>query len=83
MRRRVSPASAAAGAQVAFRRRADLVRDEIGADHVVFGSDWPHAECGPEPADYASNELGGRSAEEIRKIMSDNLFGLMGLKQPA
>ena len=27
--------------------------DQIGADHVLFGSDWPHAEGTPQPADYA------------------------------
>ena len=26
----------------------------IGADHVLFGSDWPHAEGTPQPADYAT-----------------------------
>jgi len=49
--------------------------DAIGAEHVLFGSDWPHAEGLAEPASFV-NDLPGFSADEIRKIMRDNALGL-------
>ena len=45
--------------------------DLIGVDHVLFGSDWPHAEGLVEPADFV-RDLGGFDADEIRTIMRDN-----------
>jgi predicted TIM-barrel fold metal-dependent hydrolase len=48
----------------------------IGADRVLFGSDWPHPEGNVEPIDYISclNKL---SAEDVRKIMRDNALSLL------
>lgn len=47
----------------------------IGADHVVFGSDFPHAEGLKAPADFVK-ELDGLGQAEVRKIMHDNARGL-------
>jgi predicted TIM-barrel fold metal-dependent hydrolase len=43
----------------------------VGADRVVFGSDWPHVEGLAEPASFAK-EISGLSDADIRTIMHDN-----------
>ena len=48
----------------------------IGSDHVLMGSDWPHPEGTPTPADYASC-LDGLESAGIRRIMRDNAMGLL------
>jgi predicted TIM-barrel fold metal-dependent hydrolase len=51
------------------------VVDLMGDDRVIFGSDWPHIEALPEPADYLS-ELRKFDAPTVRKIMRDNTLAL-------
>jgi predicted TIM-barrel fold metal-dependent hydrolase len=51
------------------------LRDLIGADHVLFGSDFPHAEGLAEPTEFV-NDLEGYSAAETRLVMRDNGFSL-------
>jgi predicted TIM-barrel fold metal-dependent hydrolase len=51
------------------------VRDAIGADHMLFGSDYPHAEGLADPKSFV-NDLVGFSAEEVRKIMRENGLAL-------
>ena len=53
-----------------------LLRDLIGADQMIMGSDYPHAEGLAVPTDYV-DELGGFSQDEIRKIMHDNADALI------
>jgi predicted TIM-barrel fold metal-dependent hydrolase len=53
--------------------------DAIGADHILFGSDYPHAEGIAIPASFA-DELKGFTDAEVRLIMRDNAIGLT---QPA
>jgi len=50
----------------------------IGADRVLFGSDWPHAEGLSEPMNYLA-ELDGFSAEDVRRVMVDNITELTTL----
>ena len=50
--------------------------DLIGAEHVLMGSDWPHGEGTPKPADYAQS-LKGLDAATVRRIMRDNALGLI------
>ena len=45
--------------------------DAIGADHVLFGSDWPHAEGLAEPTDFV-DDLKGFTDDEVRLIMREN-----------
>jgi predicted TIM-barrel fold metal-dependent hydrolase len=45
--------------------------DAIGIEHVLFGSDFPHAEGLADPLAFV-NDLPGFSNEEIRKVMLDN-----------
>ena len=43
----------------------------MGADRVIFGSDWPHIEGMPQPLDYLE-ELDAFSERDRRAIMHDN-----------
>ncbi len=51
------------------------LRDMIGADHILFGSDFPHAEGLANPVDFV-HDLEGFSDDEIRLIMRDNGWAL-------
>ena len=48
----------------------------VGADNVIFGSDWPHVEGLSEPASFV-DEIDKLDAADIRKIMRDNARGLV------
>jgi predicted TIM-barrel fold metal-dependent hydrolase len=48
------------------------VVDIMGADRVIFGSDWPHIEGMPAPLDYLP-ELKPFTDDERRKILLDNV----------
>ena len=50
-----------------IRELADL----IGVEHVLFGSDFPHAEGLPAPLDFLK-ELDGFEEADVRAIMRDN-----------
>ncbi len=52
--------------------------DLVGADHVLFGSDYPHPEGLADPISYL-DELKGLSDEVAAKIMGGNLAELMGV----
>jgi len=56
----------------------DLV-DTIGAEHVLFGSDWPHPEGVAEPLDFLA-ECEGLDDQELRLVMRDNNEALLGLR---
>jgi predicted TIM-barrel fold metal-dependent hydrolase len=49
--------------------------DLLGADRLLMGSDFPHAEGIPEPIDYV-HQLAGFSPEDVRRIMRDNALAL-------
>jgi predicted TIM-barrel fold metal-dependent hydrolase len=51
----------------------DLValRDTLGAEHVLFGSDFPHGEGLAVPTDFV-HDLKGYSDPEIRLVMREN-----------
>ena len=49
---------------------------QIGADRVLFGSDWPHSEGTEAPVDYV-DYLGGISGDDQRKILRDNAASLL------
>ncbi len=53
----------------------DELRELIGADQMLFGSDFPHAEGLAEPLTFV-DEIQKFSPVEIRKIMRDNTMGL-------
>ena len=51
----------------------------MGADHVLFGSDFPHPEGIGDPLDFL-DRLAGVDDETTEKIMGGNLAGLLGVK---
>ena len=55
----------------------DLIglRDLIGADHMLFGSDFPHAEGLADPVSFV-NDLDGFSDDEIELVMRTNGLSL-------
>ena len=53
----------------------------LGADHVLFGSDWPHPEGIREPADYLA-ALAGQDPLVTRKVLRGNTASLLGLPEP-
>jgi predicted TIM-barrel fold metal-dependent hydrolase len=55
--------------------------DLLGADRVCFGSDFPHPEGLADPLGWV-DELDDVPAADIAKIMSSNMFGLLGLTPP-
>jgi predicted TIM-barrel fold metal-dependent hydrolase len=62
----------------------DDVREVVrlmGADRVIFGSDWPHIEGMPKPLDYVE-ELAGFDAATKRKILRDNAVELNQRSHP-
>ncbi|MFN8601248.1 MAG: amidohydrolase family protein [Candidatus Binatia bacterium] len=56
-----------------LRALADL----IGAERILFGSDWPHGEGVAEPLDFAA-ELGPFTDAEKQRILRDNCVELLG-----
>jgi predicted TIM-barrel fold metal-dependent hydrolase len=52
-----------------------LLKDLIGADHLLFGSDWPHAEGLAEPTAFI-DDIPGFTADETRLVMHDNAAAL-------
>ena len=53
----------------------------LGADHVIFGSDYPHIEGLAEPLSY-HDSIATLPADEIRMIMGGNMMGLLGIAAP-
>jgi predicted TIM-barrel fold metal-dependent hydrolase len=53
----------------------------LGADHVIFGSDFPHVEGLADPIAYV-DELAGLPDDDIAKIMGGNMMGLLGINAP-
>jgi predicted TIM-barrel fold metal-dependent hydrolase len=51
----------------------------MGADRVIFGSDWPHIEGMPKPLDYAVEVKQFSDADQLR-IMRDNARELNTLR---
>jgi predicted TIM-barrel fold metal-dependent hydrolase len=51
------------------------LRDELGAGHIIFGSDYPHAEGLAEPKAFV-DDLAGFSADEVRLVMRENALAL-------
>ena len=46
--------------------------DLIGVDHVVFGSDYPHAECVPHPEEFIAGIQKQFPANDVVKLMREN-----------
>jgi predicted TIM-barrel fold metal-dependent hydrolase len=55
------------------------VLELMGADRVLFGSDWPHIEALPEPLDYL-RELKDVPADDRRRVLDTNVRELIELR---
>ena len=51
------------------------LKNLLGAENMLLGSDWPHAEGLADPTDFVK-ELDGFSDAEIKLVMRDNALGL-------
>jgi predicted TIM-barrel fold metal-dependent hydrolase len=51
------------------------LRRTIGADHIIFGSDYPHAEGLADPKAFV-DDLDGFDGEEIKLVMRENGLAL-------
>ena len=54
------------------------LREAIGSEQIIFGSDFPHAEGLAEPTTFVK-ELDGFTPDEVRLVMHDNARGLAEL----
>jgi predicted TIM-barrel fold metal-dependent hydrolase len=54
--------------------------DIMGAEHILFGSDYPHPEGLAEPCSYIDHLPEGMADDDLAKIMGGNLGGLMGVE---
>ena len=54
----------------------DLLKDLVGVDRLLFGSDFPHAEGLAEPIEFIG-DLEGFSTPEIEQVMRTNGLGLI------
>jgi predicted TIM-barrel fold metal-dependent hydrolase len=53
------------------------VKDALGTEHLLFGSDWPHAEGLTEPRDFALDlRRYGFAENEIHTVMAKNGWAL-------
>lgn len=50
----------------------------LGAEHVLFGSDWPHGEGRATPRHF-DDELAGVSVGDLTKILRTNTQALLGI----
>ena len=54
----------------------------LGADNVIFGSDFPHVEGLADPIAWAEDELHGLDEATLRKVMGGNMMDLLGIAAP-
>ncbi len=60
----------------------EVLIDAIGADHLLFGSDYPHPEGLAEPCTFVDRLPAGLPAEDVRNIMGGNLGRIMKVDVP-
>jgi predicted TIM-barrel fold metal-dependent hydrolase len=61
----------------------DQLVDVMGADHLLFGSDYPHPEGLAEPCSYVDHLPDGLADDDVAAIMGGNLARLMRVGAPA
>jgi predicted TIM-barrel fold metal-dependent hydrolase len=66
-----------------FEDNLESLIEEMGAGHILFGSDYPHPEGLAEPCTYVQHLPPGTSPADVRLIMGGTLGGLMGIKAGA
>jgi predicted TIM-barrel fold metal-dependent hydrolase len=53
--------------------------DMMTPEHILFGSDYPHPEGMADPLHWVEEISGLFPAAEVRKMMGENMYGLLGL----
>ncbi|MDH4170611.1 MAG: amidohydrolase [Acidimicrobiia bacterium] len=56
-----------------------MLRDLLGIDRLLFGSDFPHAEGLPVPTDFI-NDIPAFTPDEVRQVMRDNAISLLATR---
>jgi predicted TIM-barrel fold metal-dependent hydrolase len=56
----------------------DLV-NLVSPEHILFGSDYPHPEGMADPLNWAKEMSELFRADDVRKMMGGNMYGLLGL----
>ena len=57
------------------------LRDRIGVENMLWGSDYPHAEATfPRSQQFLERMFKGVPEEDLRKITSDNAAKMFGFK---
>jgi predicted TIM-barrel fold metal-dependent hydrolase len=59
----------------------DRLKDLLGVERLLFGSDFPHTEGLPEPTAYVK-DIPTFTDRETRKVMRDNVLDLLGVSSP-
>ncbi|HEU5085765.1 MAG TPA: amidohydrolase family protein [Acidimicrobiales bacterium] len=54
----------------------DLLKEAVGVDRLLFGSDFPHTEGLAEPTDFVK-DIPGFTDDEVRAVMRDNVLDLI------
>jgi len=54
------------------------LRDAIGIDRLLFGSDFPHTEGLPDPVQYVK-DIPEFDEAETKAVMRDNVLDLLGI----
>jgi predicted TIM-barrel fold metal-dependent hydrolase len=50
----------------------------MGADHILFGSDYPHPEGMAVPLNWLGQVADRCPARDVAQMMGENLYGLLG-----
>jgi predicted TIM-barrel fold metal-dependent hydrolase len=53
--------------------------DVVGADRLLLGSDWPHAEGTRQPYEFVTDTLAGIAEDDVDRIAWSNAVELLGL----
>ena len=68
---------ATSGCRPYYEDDLERLRDAIGADHMLFGSDFPHAEGLAEPTDFVNDLEGLLDEDDVRLVMRENAMSLL------
>ena len=56
-----------------------MLKEVVGIDRLLFGSDFPHTEGLPEPTDFVK-DIPSFSDDEVKAVMRDNVLDLIEVK---
>ncbi len=54
----------------------EMLKEHLGVERLLFGSDFPHAEGLPEPTDFVK-DIPTFTDDEVRAVMRDNVLDLL------